>query len=482
MTTMRLPRALTVSLLLVPALGCPVESEPPADTGADDADEDDGESSDDAASDESSDGPGDTTDSDDTGEPATCPVPTGGPTIHEDDVVGHEVWTAEGSPHVVEWTVDVRGGATLEIEPCAVVQFAEGHGLNVAFPGTPTTGTLIAEGTVEQPIRFEGKDGARWGHVFVQGPGTARLAHVTLEGGGGAHTRAASLVASGDGTYPVQEPLFVDHVTIVGSLGAGVIVDHLARFATGSTDLVVTGSGNDANPYPLVLGEHAIDELPLGDYTGNAVDEILIEPTQTIHEDTTMRNVGVRYVVGNGNDLVVGSGDAEAPATLTIEPGVHVAFAAGTALEVEHYTGEFAASGILVAHGGEGADQIVFTSAAADPQPGDWIGLWFGGIVQPQTALSRVRVEYSGAWCGCILATCSDIDEHEGAVIMSQPPGHVFMTDSVIAHGSMHGFVLGYDGPWMDFRSVNEFESMAGCEATLPREGACPNPLPSCVE
>jgi len=50
-----------------------------------------------------------------------------------------------------------------------------------------------------------------------------------------------------------------------------------ARFADGSTDLVVTGSGNEANPYPVVVSEHAM-EIPRGTYTGNAIDKILIDP------------------------------------------------------------------------------------------------------------------------------------------------------------------------------------------------------------
>ena len=159
-----------------------------------------------------------------------------------------------------------------------------------------------------------------------------------------------------------------------------------------------------------------------------------------------------------------------------------IEFAAGSAFEVEHYTGEFMASGIVVARGTADAP-ITFTSAAADPQPGDWIGLWFGGIVQPATRLEHVRIEYTGADCGCILLTCSDIDQFEGAVIVSQPPpSEPFITDSVIAHGGAHGFVLGYDGGAVDFRSANTFEDMAGCPMTQPRDGACPDPRPSCME
>jgi hypothetical protein len=442
-------------------LGCPSDDADPMDTGAQD---------------ESSEG-----DSSDSGEPATCPAPTRGPTHHDEDIVGHEVWTADASPHIVDWTVDVRDGATLEIEPCAVVQLAQGHGMNVAYPGTPTTGTLIAEGTEDQPIRFEGIDGGRWGHLFVQAPGTASLAHVTFADGGGVDRRGASLIVSGTNEWPTPTPVFVDHVTVTRSLGIGVIVDHVAGFADGSTDLVISASGDDAHPYPLLVGEHTIGSIPSGSYTGNAVDKILIDPEHSIAQDATMRELGVPYIVAEANDLVVASGDENAPATLTIEPGVRIEIAAERAVEIEHFTGDFMASGALVALG-TAEKPIVFTSASPTPQPGDWTGLWFGGVVQPTTQLDHVRIEYTGAWCGCILLTCSDIDEFEGAVIMSQEPDHVFVTNSVIVNGSSHGFVLGYDGAALDFASVNEFEGMAGCPMTLPRDGACPSPLPSCMQ
>ncbi|HET6585572.1 MAG TPA: hypothetical protein VFG69_19065 [Nannocystaceae bacterium] len=482
-------RLLTLSLPLTftALLGCPSGEPDPMDTGADDESSDDAnddandDASDDGSSDDGSSDDGSDDDASDTGEPAGCLAPTQGPTHHDEDIVGHEVWTADASPHLVDWTVDVRDGATLEIEPCAVVQFAAGHGLNVAYPGTPTTGTLIAQGTEERPIRFEGRDGGRWGHLFVQAPGTASLAWVTFADGGGVDTRGASLIASGTNELPTPTPLFVDHVTVTGSQGAGVVVDRIAGFAAGSTDLVVAASGDAAHPYPLVVGEHTIGSIPAGSYTGNAVDEILIDPEHSLAEDATMRELGVPYVVAEANDLVVASGDENAPATLTIEPGVRIELAAGRSLEIEHYTGEFMASGALVALG-TAEQPIVFTSASPTPQPGDWTGLWFGGIVQPTTQLDHVRVEYTGAWCGCILSTCSDIDEFEGAVIMSQEPDHVFVTNSLIADGSSHGFVLGYDGSALDFAAVNEFEGMGGCPMTLPRDGACPSPLPSCME
>ena len=411
-----------------------------------------------------------------------CEAPRSGPTFHDEDVTGHEIWTAAGSPHIVEWTVDVIDGGTLEIEPCAVVQLKKGHGLNVAYPGTPTTGTLLAEGTAKRPIRFEGLDGERWGHIFVHAPGAARLTHVTIDGGGGVDPSGASLIARGDGALPSKRDLFVDGVTISSSLGAGAVVERLAGFADGSKDLTIVGSGSEEHPFPLEISEHAIGTVPTGSYVGNRVDEILINPLERLQEDATLRELGVPYRIGDSpvDNFTIGAGDQGATlTTLTIEPGVTVKMHPGTAFQIEHFTGAFPASGALIAVG-TAAEPIVFRSSADTPAPGDWVGLWFGGIVQPQTRLEHVHIEHTGADCGCVLLTCSDVDTFEGAIIMTQPPPSAFVSSSVISHGSGHGFVLGYDGANVDFRSENQFDSLAGCPATLPRDGACTIPLPSC--
>ncbi|HWB75768.1 MAG TPA: hypothetical protein VG755_12460 [Nannocystaceae bacterium] len=420
--------------------------------------------------------------SESTGEPQPlCPTETFGPTLHADDIVGHEVWRAEDGPHIVMYTVDVREDAILEIEPCAVVQLTEDTGINVAFPGTPTTGTLLAEGTAEQPIRFEGLHGNRWGQILVHTPGTATLRHVTISGGGGFDTSGASLIAIGDGTFPTQRNLLVDHVTVEDSLGYGVNVTRHAAFADSSTELVITGSGDELHPFPMMVDEHAIDSLPQGDYTGNVVDEILVEPHDRLEEDTTMKNLGVPYRIGSSpvDRFAVGKGDGDVATTLTIEPGTTLRFHPETAFEIDHYSGDRPARGNLVAVGTPDAP-IVFTSAADVPAPGDWVGLWFGGIVNPETRLQHTQIEYTGFDCGCILLTCNELEQFEGAVILSMPPSSMFITDSVIRHGAGHGIVQGYDGENLDFAASNSFEDLNGCEATLPRMPECPDPRPTC--
>lgn len=414
--------------------------------------------------------------------PYVCPEPTGGPTLHGGKVTGHEVWSADASPHIIETRLDVNGGATLEIEPCAIVEVAQGVSVNVAFPGTPTTGTLLAEGTESEPIIWRGHDGARWGRIYVHAPGEVRLAHVILSDGGGADPIGATLFGEGTGTSPTHRGLFVDHVRIESSLGAGIALDRRFAFTIDSRDLRIEASGNAQSPYPLRVDEHAMGSVPSGDYTGNARDAILIDPRANLAEDATLRQRGVDYYVGNSpNDhLTVASGNVGAvPTKLTIEPGVTLKFHEQTALRIEAATGAFPATGALIAHGSLVAP-IVFASAEPSPQAGDWVGLWFGGIVSEHTQLSNVRIEHTGADCGCVLVSCNEVAGYEGAIIMSQEPPAPFIQDSVIANGSGHGIVLGYFGGPVELAESNAFHNIAGCDVTLPSLPQCPQPKPAC--
>lgn len=423
--------------------------------------------------------------------PVTCPAPTSGPTHHEGDLPGDEVWTADASPHLVDWDVSVADGHKLTIEPCATVLVAKGKHIWVAYPGV-TTGSLVAEGTAEKPIRIAGQTGEPWASIYLHAPGTARLAHVTLEGGGGGDFEDHStLDMIGDGVLPADPVLSLDHVTVKGSVGAGVYMQRGATFIAGSKDLTITASGNDDFPFPVQIEEHAMDALPTGTYTGNKIDEILLRTEGYgvagggLVVDATLHERGVPYRMGRLDGLdnfIVGPSDDRPAATMTIEPGVVMRFAQHNALKIQASSNDEPARGAIRALGT--ADKpIVFTSAEANPHPGDWRGLWFGGNAMPTNALDHVRIEYAGSDCSCSLNTCSAITESEGAVIFTgQAPG-AFITNSVFKGIAAHGITEGYDGSFVNFRPTNLFEDVAGCVQTLPRPPStiCPiKPLPAC--
>ena len=414
----------------------------------------------------------------------SCVPPTRGATTHAGDVTADEVWTADGSPHIVEYDVTVRSGAKLTIEPCAEVLVRKGRHLHVAYPGTPNKGSLVAVGTAKRPIRMRGKDGERWASLHVETPGTARLAYVSFEdGGGGDFENGATLhvVGGAEGADPL---VFVDHVTIRGSLGSGAWLERGASFAAGSTELSITGSGN----YPIELSEHALDSLPDGKLTGNAKDEILLVPEGSrtagsgFVADATIHARSVPYHVGRsiGSSLIIGGRPDGKLVTVTVEPGVVMRFVKGGALKVQHFTNDKPSTGALRAVGT--ADQpIVLTSAAPAPGPGDWLGVWFGGVPQPTNAIEHARIEYAGGDCGCILLSCSAITQHEGAIIFTAQPASAFVKSTTFVGIAGHGISEGYQGAFIDFRPTNTFD-VSGCAQTRPRETgtACPSPLPQC--
>ncbi len=420
----------------------------------------------------------------------TCKAPTKGPTLHKGDIAADETWAADASPHIIEGNVTVRNARTLTIEPCAEVLVAKDAYLQIAFPGTPNQGALIAEGTANKPIRFAGKDGARWGSIFVEAPGTARLAYVTIDGAGADDFQhGASLTAVGDGVDGADPLVFIDHVTITKSRGTGAWMQRGATFMPNSHDLTIKESGSEQFPYAIEIEEHALDALPSGSYTGNALDEILLDPRggQTagsgILADSTIHDHGVPYHVGRstGTSLIIGGRTDGQLVTLTIEPGVKMKFGAGGALKVQHFTTDKPSTAAIRALG-TAAKPIVLTSAAATPKAGDWMGVWFGGIPGDTNTLDHVQIEYAGGDCGCILNTCSNIAEHEGAIIFTAQPPKAFVTNTKFVSIANHAITEGYDGAFVDFRPTNEFTGVAGCKQTRPRvsKTSCPQPLPAC--
>jgi hypothetical protein len=422
----------------------------------------------------------------DAGPTEACAQPTGGPTVHPSQVSQNETWTAAASPHVIQFTTRVAAGVTLTLEPCATVLFKQGTSLELFSVGA----RLVAEGTASKPIRFAGEGGTRWGVLSVSHPAHATLRHVKLSGGGGERfADHATLFIRGDQTTPARRPVLVDHVTIEASQGPGVSIDSAGAFAAGSAELVITGSGSDSHPFPAVLGEHALGSLPTGRYTGNRVDEILLEPEgangyRALQEDATLRDRGVPYRIGTLATAVfqVGGGTRSPRTVLSIEPGVTLRFAPGARMRIGTNLNEQSSDGVLKAVG-TATRPITFTSAADAPAPGDWAGLVFNGTADPETRLEHAVLEYTGNDCGCSLLTCTATAEHEAAITLNARPASVFVRNTRIVHGSGHGVFRSWRGDAApDFLSTNVFEHLTGCAQTqpMPLAGACTTPRQTC--
>ena len=409
----------------------------------------------------------------------SCAAATGPGTTHAADVSADETWTAAGSPHLVTASLRVAAGATLTIEPCAQVRIGATHHVEV-------DGKLIAEGTADKPIAFDKNDSAPWGYVNVFAPGTISLAYATLTGGGGDETNAyGALEARGDQSAPAQPVLKVQHVTVASSAAYGVSLRAGGAFTPDSSSLDVHAS----TKAPLRIHPRLATNVPGGSYTGNGLDAIVVETEaygDVSLEDVTFHARGVPYQIGGEKTVgtfVVGGGSALA--TLGVDPGVTFAFVkgSGAVLHVDKGSTSSPATGALVAKG-TAAQPIVFTSAAAAPAAGDWVGLDFGNAPSATDKLDHVEVHFAGAdpqasGFHCLPNGSVSTDEKAAVSIYGQPAAGM-ITNSAFSDVAGAGINLAYDGTAVDFLTSNTFTNVTGCKVTTPKDsgGNCPASSP----
>lgn len=410
-----------------------------------------------------------------------CPAPPPGIKTHTGNITADETWGP--GYHNVDFDVSIRSGATLTIEPCAIVRVIGSRGLNVGF-STSDKGNLVAKGLADKPILFEGQSG-KWGGILVNPPGKADLAYVVIKDGGdpAASRGGGALHLLGDGTQPLQEIATVDHVTIQGAPKYGVILETKAGFASTSRDLVIEGSGNT----PMRVSTAAMGTIPTGKYTGNAIDGIRLY-SDLIVADVTMHDRGVPYVPGGDGQFpeisVVGT--TTTVAMLTIEAGVTIKFSkhASSGLHIQRSSTDAPSTGALQVLGT--ADKpVVFTSNEAAPAPGDWLGIMLRGVPDPRTKINFARVEFAGGDTGTRNFSCgtppsADPSSNEAAIQIYGQPTSPFVTNTIMTKSAANGIERGWQGTPVDFLATNTFDGIQYCRQTFPRpaSGPCPDPIP----
>lgn len=415
-----------------------------------------------------------------------CVPPTKGPTMHGGGSISlpDEVWTADGSPHILPFDTTIYKKVT--VEPCAEVLIADGKTLTVR-------GSLVAEGTASKRIHIGGKDAGKPFRTITTvgaGPTSIRLAYVTIDGGGSLTNTAiyntGVLTPQGSSATVTQDTLFVDNVTIQGSPTSGIVLSGGAGFAPGSNALTIKGVAS----HPIVITPRSVGGIPVGTYTGNAKDQILL-PTgsgnETITETTTLHDRGVPYLVGhdlNAGDLRVDTIVGNPPIVLTIEAGVTMRFKKGGVFYTAVASGTAPARASMVAVG-TAAKPIVFTSDEAAPAAGDWLGLRFGEMPTATTRLDYVRVEYAGGGSSAGSGSClytPAVGNNEGAIRITGRPPSQFITNTTIVDSLLHGIDRGWrsDDPEIDFLPTNTFTRVGACRQTVaPTAGnVCPDPVP----
>jgi hypothetical protein len=291
--------------------------------------------------------------------------------------------TAIDSPHVITADVRIENGATVTVDPGAVVMFAGNSNLRIDI-GANSAGALVADGgqpgvgdqivftrfqDVGGPAPSGHYRGLRFGSNIISA--TTVLRNVVVEFGGRRDTdaeRGAVEVLSG------SAPSIHDSI-IRESLNYGLYAQSGA--GTSAVDWFSRNQLTTNGRAPVTVGSDDVSTLGADlDLTGNGQDRVFVRGSAVSRADAVWRNYGVPFYLSNG--LIVRGGT-----TLTVTPGTELRFALGQRFQVS--IGAEAAT--LVASG---------TPAAPIRMVGDsgtWGGIRLGSLVQAGTVLRNVRVE-----------------------------------------------------------------------------------------
>jgi hypothetical protein len=287
--------------------------------------------------------------------------------------------TAANSPYFVTGTVFVNEDVTLTVQPGVEIRFVDPtYSLDVS-------GTLIAEGTAEDPIVFTSNDPSsfNWSQLYFRNQATASLRHCVIEHAG----NLTSFLALYTSVRITSSDVTIEDCIIRDGDSRGVYIDAGFPLTPTLRNITVTGHVDSAIYQASIDYQPTYENLTL---VGNGADVIEINGGSIDTLDkVTLVNEGAPYRAIGG--LGVSSGSE-----LVIEPGVELQFADPSySLDV---------SGSLIAEGTTN-EPVVFTSA--DPNAYNWGQLFFR--TNASASLQHCVVEHAGSSSSAIRITSSDV-------------------------------------------------------------------------
>ena len=428
-----------------------------------------------------------------------CPAVTGAGTMHTGTISADETWTAAASPHFVTFDLAVKG-ATLTIEPCAVVRVKAGYGITIGSGNaTDPTAKLVARGTVSgsdlHPVTFTVDDGAKyWGSLAINATGSADLEHVILKRAGNLGTAqnfggALRIFGDDNRKKPVPSVRAVS-VLIDDAATAGINIQRSGGFTADSKDVTVQGCGKAGNPvspetqYALYVESPSLQTIPPGTYTGNFKDAILV-PDPGLDGDETFHERGVPYRLKYSYGMKPSKSAAQGGlATLTIEAGVTIKLMPATSNIPSINLGTASAMDpastwpVKLVAAGTVDKPITITSDAPSPMPGDWAGIEWGGGPSTGNVMTYVKFQYGGGPSLTENYGCGPTTNDAELIITGWRPDTAFIQNCSFLDSAAGGIVSGWFGDGPNLRANNTFTNIAKqCEVSQPTPltGGCPS-------
>ncbi|KPK52929.1 MAG: hypothetical protein AMJ63_08000, partial [Myxococcales bacterium SG8_38_1] len=330
------------------------------------------------------------------------------------------VLTALESPHVVTRNVSVENGATLSIEPGAVVMFAGESNLRIDV-GVASAGALVANGgdpgVGDQVVftRFQGVGapapsghyrGLRFGANNISA--ATALRNVVIEFGG---RRNAATEQGAIEVLAGSAPRIHDSI-IRESMNHGFYAQSGAGSETANwfdrNQLTTHGRS------PISMGSDDVSTLgAILDLLGNGQDRVYVRGSTVSRPDASWTNYGVPFYLSAG--LVVRGGS-----TMSVEAGTEMRFASGRRLQIST-GGTSGENGTFV---GPGTPQAPIRMVA---DTGTWNGIHLDDNIQAGSLLRNVRVEgFSGSVNGGLRVDPGErVAIVEGCLIQSSEAGSV---------------------------------------------------------
>ena len=318
-------------------------------------------------------------------------------TYHSGHITSDERWKKNDNPHIVTDSVYIYR-ATLTLEPGVEIRFGSGS-VYLTLGYSNYGGTLIAQGTDTEKIIFTSNAAnpqpGDWGGILFTGTDSddSIIENAVVEYGG----------YNGSGNIKtIESSPTIKNSIIRYSLNSGISLYNSSSHISGcsitengaygiriynSVPVIDNNTFSFNKSYPISIKNQFSYELPYiyktNIFNFNQPNQIFVYlPYLTTSQ--TLYNIGIPYYIDQ--KLTVYN------ATLTIEPGVEIRFGSGSVYLTLGYSNY---GGTLIAQGTD-TEKIIFTSNAANPQPGDWGGILFTGTDSDDSIIENAVVEYGG--------------------------------------------------------------------------------------